>query len=179
LDLTGVHVLFPLGVRISTWLCLLAFAAIAIRRRDTRALFAGWVWLVTFEAAFDGSALAIDGWEADRVLPLVLGVFTVAWCAQTRPLDISFLWAAATVFAFVVWLAIGFPWNSHSGIGFRWDVEILNETVKTMWAFAFLIPLWAGTRKARPPRRMDGQQETCLVVEEDPEDQVGPATVPC
>jgi hypothetical protein len=147
--------LFPLGVRLSTWLCLAMFVALAIRRRSWVPLFAAWVWLVVFEMAFDLSALGMDGYESDRVLPSVMGAFTLAWVIRTRAIRVEPRLAAATVLLYVFWLAIGFPWNPHSGIGFSWKVEVLNETVKTLGALACLVPLTLLPRRSLNRRGLD------------------------
>ena len=143
-------ILFPLGVRLSTWLCVLAFAALAARRRDVLPLVAAWVWLIGFEAAFDAFGLAVDGYAADRVLPLVIGVFTLGWCARTRILRLSLPWATATVLAWTVWLALGLHWNSYytPETDFRWGSELFNEVAKTTWALAYLTPLLALDRRS-------------------------------
>lgn len=137
-------ILFPLlGVRLTTWICVIAFAALAARRRDVLPLLAAWVWLIGFEAAFDAFGLATVGYAADRVLPIVLGVFTLAWCARTKILRVSLPWVVVTALVWAAWLAVGFHWNSYytSAADFRWHVEVLNEAAKTSWALAYLVPL--------------------------------------
>jgi hypothetical protein len=159
--------LFPLGVRLSTWLGVLAFVALAGRRRSMLPLVAAWVWLIGFEAAFDSAGLALYGYATDRVLPVVLGVFTLAWSARVRVLRVSRPWAVATVLLWTLWLAIDFRWNSNGwtlgglprydpASDFRWQAEVLNETAKTAWALAYLLPLltprsfaWRFDRRSR------------------------------
>jgi len=117
------------------------------------------VWLISFEAAFDAFGLAFVGYAADRVLPLVLGVSTVAWCARTKILRLSPPWVVVTVLVWAVWLAKGFHWNSYytSDVDFRWQAEVLNEVAKTSLALVYLVPLvQLDRRERRRESRMAG-----------------------
>lgn len=142
--------LFPLGVRLSTWLTGLAFVSFAAVYRDKRVVLAGWAWLTGFEAAFQTTALilghplpkGIDG----PIFYVVLGLITVPFSLRfwTRPsrrlmLGVAVIW--------VVWLATGFHVNEHSMAGFNPLAEALNEGAKTLWAAAYLWPLWQEKRR--------------------------------
>ena len=136
--------MFILDARLSTWLAGLAFVAVALLRRDTRLIAAGWTWLAGYEAAFQVTAVAvgsparIQGWIA--YLAIAFGAFTVGWFSfhgirPSRPgvLTVAAIWA--------IWLAIGFPANLHTMVGFDPAAEVFNEGTKTALALAYLWPL--------------------------------------
>jgi hypothetical protein len=146
--------LFPLGVRLSTWLAGLAFVSFAAFYRDRRFLFAGWAWLTGFEAVFQATALTlghplpfgIDG----PIFYVLLGVITVAFSLRfwSRP---SWRLMAVVAAIWVVWVATGFHVNEHHTAGLNPLAEVFNESMKTLWAVAYLLPLWLLAR--RRPRR--------------------------
>jgi hypothetical protein len=154
-----VHVLFPLGVRLSTWLAIMAFAALATARHDRRPLLAAVAWLVSFEAVFQVGSLAVGVLPLGYFPPvffLGIAVVTLPWLTRQgiRP-DWRILAAAALVLA--IWTGIGLPINGHlHGLfslhtritNFNPTAEFLNETAKTLWALAFLMPLWRGRRES-------------------------------
>ena len=142
--------LFPLGVRLSTWLTGLAFVSFAAVYRDKRVVLAGWAWLTGFEAAFQTTALilghplpfGVDG----PIFYVVLGVITVPFSLRfwTRPsarlmLGVAVIW--------VIWVSTGFHVNEHHMAGFNPFAEALNEAAKTLWAAAYLWPLWQEKRR--------------------------------
>lgn len=140
--MSATMVLFPLGMRLTTWICVAAFVAVAVRRRDSRPLLAGWVWLLGFEAAFDVSRAATGHnlqWQT-RSLPVIVGALTVAWMFRygIRP---DRRWLLFTVAVWVVWLASGFNANQHTMADWSWTAEILNVTAKTALAAAYFVPL--------------------------------------
>ena len=147
--------LFPLGVRLSTWLTAFAFVSFAAYYRDRRFLLAGWAWLTGFEAAFQATALTlghplpfgVDG----PIFYVVLGVITVSFSLRfwNRPswrlmVVVAIIWAA--------WVATGFHVNQHHTAGLNPLAEVFNESTKTLWAVAYLWPLWllSRHRKRRP-----------------------------
>ena len=159
--------LFPLGVRLSTWLLLLCFVALGVRRRDQRALLAAAAWLSGFEALFEIGHLAVGAAAIGRggvgLFPIIVCSASVVWLTRhgVRP-DWGLLAAAVAILA--VWIALGLHANGHQqGIfslttslkGFDpWD-EALNEASKTLWALAYLVPFvrrsagrqrWMGAR---------------------------------
>jgi hypothetical protein len=153
---TAAQLLFPFGMRLTTWIVLIVFVALAVRRRDSRFLGAAAAWLLGFEAAFDLSRAATGyplAWQS-RSLPVVVGVFTVAWFAfhELRP---SGRWLAVTALIWSLWLADGFPVNYHTLDGFQLGPEIMNVSAKTALAVAYLVPLlgehgvW-GRRRSSP-----------------------------
>ena len=71
-----IHILFPLGVRLSTIVTALAFVTLALARRDKLPIIAGWVWLISFEAVFQIASLALDR--------LPLGLFSPTLLPSSR-----------------------------------------------------------------------------------------------
>jgi hypothetical protein len=155
-----IHVLFPLGVRLSTILTALAFVGLAIARRNTLPLIAGWLWLVTFEAVFQIASLILVKLPLGLFSPiffLTLAVVTL-WVTRgkVRP-DWRYLTAAVVVV--VVWMATGFHLNGHQhGMfslhtripNFDATAEVMNETAKTLWALAYFLPLVRRTSTDEP-----------------------------
>ena len=154
-----IHVLFPLGIRLSTILAALAFAGLAVAGRDKLPLIAGWLWVTTFEAVFQIASLIMDK------LPLGLfpAVFFLILAAVTLPLlgrkvkpDWRFL--AAALLVIVVWMTTGFHLNGHQHGLFSLHTriahldgtaEFFNEAAKTLWALAYLLPLLPRTSSMR------------------------------
>lgn len=136
--------MFPLGVRLSTWLAATAFLALAGWRRDRAPLLAGWAWLTGFEAIFQATALTLghplpvgrDG----PIFYVTLGLITVPWLAWHGVLPSPRLMAAVAIL-WAVWVAAGFPVNPHQAAAVDPAAEILNEVTKTLWAAAYLWPL--------------------------------------
>lgn len=135
---------FPLGIRLSTWVAIAAFLLVALIRRDSRPVLAGWVWMFGFEAAYqacalplhsEGRALYVNGY-----ILIVVGAFTVAWFSFHGVLP-DWRWMLLVAALWVVWLAIGFPSNNHTLVHFNVAGEILNEGAKSAWALAYLWPL--------------------------------------
>ena len=151
--MTGA-LLFPFGVRLSTLLTGLAFVSFAAVYRDKRVVLAGWAWLTGFEAAFQATALiighplpfGIDG----PIFYVVLGAITVPFSLRfwTRP-SLRLMLGVAAIW--VIWLATGFHVNLHHMHGFSPFAEALNESAKTLWAVAYLWPLWQQRRRPHPP----------------------------
>jgi hypothetical protein len=157
-----IHVLFPLGIRLSTILAASAFAGLAVARRDTLPLIAGWLWVTTFEAVFQIASLIMNR------LPLGLfpAVFFLVVAAITLPLvgrkvtpDWRFI--AAALLVLVVWMATGFHLNGHQHGLFSLHTrvphidpmaEFFNEAAKTLWALAYFLPLLQLTSSTRAAR---------------------------
>lgn len=155
-----IHVLFPLGVRLSSILTALAFVGLAVARRDKLPLLAGWLWLTTFEAVFQIASLIMDRLPLGLFSPiffLSLAVVTLLFTrGRVRP-DWRYL-AAALVFV-AVWMATGFQLNGHQhGMfslhtripDFDATAELLNDAAKTLWALGFFLPLLRRTRTEDP-----------------------------
>ena len=145
-------VLFPFGVRLSTWLAILAFAGLAIARKDWRPLLAGWAWITGWEATFQVFSLAFGRLPVGPDGPIfyiILGCVTVPFAARhgARP---SLPILACAVGLLVLWLATGFHVNGHTTIGFDPTAEALNEAAKTLWAVAYLWPLVKRERRPHP-----------------------------
>lgn len=147
--------LFPFGVRLSTLLTGLAFVSLATYYRDRRFVLAGWAWLTGFEATFQATALilghplpeGIDG----PIFYVVLGLITVPFSLRfwVRP---SARLMTAVALIWVVWLATGFHVNLHHMARFSSSAEALNEGAKTLWAAAYIWPLWRQVRRQPRPR---------------------------
>jgi hypothetical protein len=146
--------LFPFGVRLSTLLTGFAFVSFGAVYRDRRFILAGWAWLTGFEAAFQSTALVlghplpkgIDG----PIFYVVLGLITVPFALRFwgRP---SARLMACVAAIWVIWVATGFHVNEHDMARLNPFAEALNEGAKTLWAVAYLWPLWQLAR--RQPRR--------------------------
>ena len=150
-----ISVLFPLGVRLSTILTALAFAGLAVARRDKLPLIAGWLWLTTFEAVFQIASLVLGRLPLGLFSPvffLILAVVTLSLTRRKVVPDWRYL-AAALAFV-VVWMATGFHLNGHQhGMfslhtrlpDFDATAEFLNDAAKTLWALGYFLPLFRRT----------------------------------
>ncbi len=135
-------ILFPLGVRLSTWIVLGVFVFLGVRRRDRRYFFAALVWLASFEAAYDVSMWVMhpQHWYLN-VFFFGASVLTVAYFGRSIPRPN--LWIGAVVVAlWAVWIATGFHVNDHQMIDFDPAAEAVNEAAKTLWAAAILWAFW-------------------------------------
>ena len=148
------EILFPFGVRISTWLTIGAFLGLALWRRDWRPLVAGVAWIWGFEILFQVTAIVAghdDTSTAARLGWVLLGVPIVV-CASNWVRPDPWLLAAA-ICVFGAWVASGFHVNDHTMVGFDTGAEVLNEAAKILWAAAYLWPLWSRDRRQLRTRR--------------------------
>ena len=147
--MNAAAILFPFGVRLSTWVAAAAFLALAAYRRDCRPLLAAVAWIWGFEIVFQLTSIAAEHHDASvagRLGYILVGVpIIVCVTAWIRP-DGWLLAAAAT--CFVVWIATGFHVNEHTMASFDPIGEGLNEAAKTLLAVAYLLPLWRSRRAA-------------------------------
>ena len=145
--------LFPVGVRLSTWVGLAAFLVVWLVRRDRLTLLAAAAWFVGFEAAYQafalttGEGLAAKGLAAP--LMIVLGVIVVA-VARRHDVHPSGLLMVVVAAVWTAWVAIGFPANGPSLVGLNRVAEALNEAAKTLWAAAYLLPFLRRRATLRP-----------------------------
>lgn len=150
--------LFPfLGVRLSTWLFVLAFGGLAAWRTERMPLLAGLAWLAGFEAAYQVAAMILHTpspvpFIGPVSISLVIGAPALALAMTVlgaRPQPLLF---AGGLAAFVVWLATGF---TVSGPGSAFDPlgEALNEVSKTLWAAAYFVRSTITGRSATRPGR--------------------------
>jgi len=134
-------ILFPLGVRLSTWIGLATFITFAAFYRDRRFLIAGLVWMTGFEAVYDiSSFIANPSHWSLNVFFFICSVFTVFWF-RNAVLTADLRLMALVAVVWVVWVATGFHLNGHRMVGFEPSAEALNEGAKTLWALAYLVPL--------------------------------------
>jgi hypothetical protein len=137
-------VLFPVGVRLSTWLALAAFPLVAARRHDGRALGAAAAWFFGFEGAYQATALVtgngLPALGSAAPILVVLGAVTVAIASRARILP-SWRVMAVVAAVWIAWVAMGFPANAATLVRFNPLAEVLNEAAKTLWAIAYLWPL--------------------------------------
>jgi hypothetical protein len=140
-------VLFPVGVRLSTWIALAAFLVFAGQRRDGRPLAAGVAWFFGFEGAYQATALAtgngLPALGSAAPILVVFGAIVVVIASRSGILPAWRVMALVAV-VWIAWVAIGFPANAASLVGFNSVAEALNEAAKTLWAVAYLWPLVRG-----------------------------------
>ena len=55
-----------------------------------------------------------------------------------------------TAALWAIWMATGFHFNGHGMTGFSISAELFNETAKTLWALAYLVPLLVQEQEGRP-----------------------------
>lgn len=132
------------GVRTSTWAAVAGFIVFALVRRDRRVIFAGWVWISGFEAAFGLTSWLMHDHTVAHATKLALltavGVVTVPFFAvvyRIRPAAWAMLVVAAI---WIAWVIVGFPVNAHDATTINPLAEVLNEAAKTMLAVAYLWP---------------------------------------
>jgi hypothetical protein len=141
---TTTAILFPLGVRLSTWLMALVFVALAVKRRDSLPILALLAWLFAFEAAYDAASIGLRPWSQGfvpaAVFFLILGTATVVWMTSNGVRPFLPLTAAAALLM-AVWMATGFHQNFHDATTIDPGAEALNEGAKTLLAAAYLVPV--------------------------------------
>lgn len=172
-----MDILFPLGVRLSTWAALGVFLVLGVR--DRRYWLAAAAWIGGFEVLYQATNTSKDlidtgfhpsVWWAPVVVfgVFVLGIGFVVYAGRhgARP---AFPLLAAALAVWAIWIVTGFHVNGHTMVGFDPAAEALNEGAKTLWALAYLLPLMhsgraiagvnarqAGGDAAAVPRRVPG-----------------------
>lgn len=144
-------ILFPFGVRLSTWLAIAAFISLALAQRSRMPILAGVAWITGFEAAFQAISLTLGKLPLGPDGP----IFYILLAAVAVPLtyragvraDLRILAVAVALMA--AWVAGGFHVNGHTMTGFDPAAEAVNEAAKTLWALAYIAPLWAVSRHCR------------------------------
>lgn len=144
-----MDIMFPLGVRLSTWAALGVFLVLGVR--DRRYWLAAAAWIGGFEVLYQATnttkQLIDKGFHPSTwwAPPVVFGVFllgigSVVYAGRhgARP---AFPLLAAALAVWVIWIAIGFHVNGHTMTGLDPAAEALNEGAKTLWALAYLLPL--------------------------------------
>jgi hypothetical protein len=131
------------GMRISTLATLAAFGVTGfLRGGDVRALWSALAWIGGFEAAYQVTAIVMRDDSRSAPYLTVLGVLFV-WFARKRAARPQFATFAAVGVVWAVWISFGFHANLYQPPGpFSLRDEVLNETAKTLWALAYLLPLW-------------------------------------
>jgi hypothetical protein len=136
-------ILFPLGVRLSTWIVLGVFLLFGVR--DRRYWLAGAAWLTGFEAAYQVTSLAtghpLPGWGFMPFVFMAIGVTVVGFSASRNVRPSASMMSVVAVL-WVVWVASGFHVNGPTSIHLDPAAEVLNEAAKTLWGVAYLWPLW-------------------------------------
>jgi hypothetical protein len=152
--------LFLFGVRISTWTTVLVFALLAAWRSERAPLLAAIAWLASFETAYQIAAMIL---RTPSPVPLVgpvsisllVGAPAVALLMTAMGARANRFVLGLALLAFVVWIATGFHVNTDTVIVSPTG-EALNDTAKTLWALAYLLPL---LRARRPhPSTLKPQQ---------------------
>ena len=144
-----VMILFPLGVRLSTWIVLGVFLVLGLR--DRRYWLAAAAWLVGFELVFQitsttrilirGGLHPSSWWQPVVVFGAYLLGLSFVWVAAQRGARPSLLILGLSLGLWIVLLKSGLHTNGHTMSDFSVESEALNEGSKTLWALAYLIPL--------------------------------------
>lgn len=149
-----MHVpLFWAGARLSSWIMLALFANLSLYRRRWRPLFAAFVWLAGFEAAWQTTVYLTHGyagpsWGFAPRSAVILAVGALAiYVAARRGVKTNPILMAAAAAVWIVWLATGFHSNNHTLVRIDVTSEVLNEAAKTLWALAYFVPLLKRPRK--------------------------------
>ncbi len=139
------------GVRNTTLLTALAFVVVGLARRRPSALLAAAAWLVGFEALWQWTYMVMsgldphmwtwisDGWAWAPGALAVAGPAT-ALAARLAGARIERRWLLLTAALWVVWVLDGLRAN-YPGRPFDIVAELINVSVKTTWALAYLVPL--------------------------------------
>lgn len=145
-------ILFPLGVRLSTWIVLAVFLSLGLR--DRRYWIAAAAWMVGFELAWQatltGRIIDRGGFHPDAWWKpaFVFGAYALAAAfvlmAARHGANPSLLLMGVVAGLWMFWVATGFHSNSHTTPHLDVSAEIMNEMVKTLWATAYLVPLLLG-----------------------------------
>ena len=127
-------------VRISTFVTMIAFAAVSVPRRDPTALWAGAAWLTGFESAYQITAFVM-GQRPPLTSPLLaLPGLIVIPLARRRGAQVSLRLLVPVAVLWVGWIAFGFHANQHGSGDLDPVAEFFNESTKTLWAIAYLLP---------------------------------------
>ena len=129
----------------------LAFVWLAVARRSTLPLRAGWLWVTTFEAAFQIASLIMNRLPLGLFTPifflLLAGVTLFFTRGRPRP---DWRYIAASLVVLVIWMATGLHLNGHQhGLfslhtqipNFDVTAEIFNVASKTLWGLGYFLPL--------------------------------------
>ena len=142
-------ILFPLGVRLSTWLALALFLALAAQRRQRAPLLAAAAWLFGFELVFQITSLAagrpLPGFHWGPFALIAVGVASLVAAARAG-ITPSPVWLLAAGCCFAAWVVTGFHVNEHTTANLDVTGEVLNEAAKMLWAAAYFVPLIWVTR---------------------------------
>ena len=140
--------IFPFsGIRISTLVAAIVCFALVLflqRKGTVKSVYYAFLAVIfalgLFEILWYYSAAAYRAWDL-RIFQfaalagwVLLGAREVY---QTRTPKISILFYVLFIVSFLVWLAIGLPFNISNGESFSVPGEILNELSKTALFFAF------------------------------------------
>lgn len=120
-------------------------------------------WLAGFEAAYQLAAMIL---HTPKTVPFI-GPISISLLVAAPSLAIaaSVLGArpnrwllAAAISVFLAWLASGFHVNATTAIT-SVSGEVLNDASKTLWAFAYLVPLLRikVSRKAVPMQNLNAR----------------------
>jgi len=150
-DQPVAHVLFPLGVRLSTWIALAVFLALGVR--DRRYWWAAAAWVAGFETLYQATTTAGHllhsgfhpghWWVPVIVFSVYLGGVAFVVVAADHGARPSWPLLTAALLVWGLWIATGFHVNAHTMADFDPASEVLNELAKTLWAAAYLVPLLA------------------------------------
>jgi len=144
------------GVRVSTIVMAVLLLTAAIARHDWRGLLATTAWFFGFETAWQ-STNAITYLAGHGMVAADLGWISagVGWtlAAHLAGVRVNWPFVLLTAALWVVWLLQGFHAN-YPHRPFDPLVEVINESAKTAWGLAYLVPLLPVdlALSLRPPR---------------------------
>ena len=145
--------IFVDGVRSSTWGTAVVFAVVCAYRRDWKVMGYCAAWLTGFEAAYQLTSLVMGTNMFPLAAPVLMlpGVIIVPIAALRYDVKPSLPAMGLVAAVWVVWIALGFHANQHERpTVFDPLAEALNESAKTLWAAAYLLPLLVSSRRREP-----------------------------
>lgn len=138
-------ILFPTPTaRLSSILIVSAFVSIAVKRHEWKPVLACVAWAFGFEAVLDTTYLVLGKHDAlghfHTIFYVVLGIVLIPWITR-RGVTPDWRLLTPALIVYIAWCASGFHVNGHHMTDFSPAAEVFNEVSKSLWGFAYLVPL--------------------------------------